>query len=170
MASPQEEKAHLVKALLLAKESSGKTFSQIAEEIGVTNVFLAQLFHRQAPLPDSLAKPLLNAVPQLGTNNLLESMKPIPMRSCDPSTLQDPTIYRFNEAVAHNAESIKKIINEEFGDGIMSAVGFYCSVEKVKGKDGEDRVAVVFNGKFLPYVVQRVEDNTAKLQKSEKDC
>ncbi|KAH6556323.1 hypothetical protein KP509_1Z187900 [Ceratopteris richardii] len=152
MASPQEEKAHLVKALLLAKESS------------------AQLFHRQAPLPDSLAKPLLNAVPQLGTNNLLESMKPIPMRSCDPSTLQDPTIYRFNEAVAHNAESIKKIINEEFGDGIMSAVGFYCSVEKVKGKDGEDRVAVVFNGKFLPHVVQRVEDNTAKLQKSEKDC
>jgi cyanate lyase len=36
----------------------------------------------------------------------------------------------------------------------MSAVGFYCTVEKVKGNDGEDRVVVVFNGKYLPHVVQ----------------
>ncbi|KAH6556997.1 hypothetical protein KP509_1Z143300 [Ceratopteris richardii] len=119
MASPQEEKAHLVKALLLAKESSGKTFSQIAEEIGVTNVFLAQLFHRQAPLPDSLAKPLLNAVPQLGTNNLLESMKPIPMRSCDPSTLQDPTIYRELRITQRNCRSQRKTVSPLFDTTVI---------------------------------------------------
>eukprot|EP00250_Pteridium_aquilinum_P016389 c23082_g1_i1 orf=127-651(+) len=162
----QEEKAALVRELLKAKAKSCKTFTQIAEEVGITNAFAAQLFHRQAPLPDFLVEPLQRAVPSLSPD-LLQAMRPIPMRSYDPSVLQDPTIYRFNEATAHYAESIKAIINEEFGDGIMSAIGFYCTVEKVKGKDGEDRVAVVFNGKFLPHVVQKVEDNTVRLQKTE---
>ena len=36
----------------------------------------------------------------------------------------------------------------------MSAIGFYCTVEKVKGNDGEDRVVVIFNGKYLPHTVQ----------------
>ncbi|MCO5581515.1 hypothetical protein L7F22_035400 [Adiantum nelumboides] len=158
-----EEKATLVKQLLQAKEQTGKTFTQIAAEVGITNAYAAQLFHRQAPLPESLFVPLHQAVPTL-SSELLHKMKVIPMRSYDPNILQDPTIYRFNEATAHYAESIKAIINEEFGDGIMSAIGFYCTVEKIKGKEGEDRVAVVFNGKFLPHVVQKAEDNTVKLQ------
>ncbi|KAI5070006.1 hypothetical protein GOP47_0014349 [Adiantum capillus-veneris] len=158
-----EEKAMLVKTLLRAKERTGKTFTQIATEVGITNAYAAQLFHRQAPLPESLVESLQRAVPTL-SSELLQAMKVIPLRSYDPNILQDPTIYRFNEATAHYAESIKAIINEEFGDGIMSAIGFYCTVEKVKGKDGEDRVAVVFNGKFLPHVVQQAEDNTVKLQ------
>ena len=161
-----EEKAMMVKELLMAKSKSGKTFTQIAAEVGVTNAYAAQLFHRQAPLPDALVEPLHRAVPAI-SSDLLQAMKLIPLRSYDPSVLQDPTIYRFNEATTHYAESIKAIINEEFGDGIMSAIGFYCTVEKVKGKDGEDRVAVVFNGKFLPHTVQKVEDNTVKLQKTE---
>lgn len=36
----------------------------------------------------------------------------------------------------------------------MSAIGYYCSVEKVKGKEGEDRVVIIMNGKFLPHVEQ----------------
>ena len=36
----------------------------------------------------------------------------------------------------------------------MSAVGYYCSVEKVKGKEGEDRVVIIMNGKFFPHVEQ----------------
>ncbi|EXB46744.1 Cyanate hydratase [Morus notabilis] len=54
----------------------------------------------------------------------------------------------------HFGESIKEIINEEFGDGIMSAIDFYCSVDKVKGVDGKDRVVVTFDGKYLPYSEQ----------------
>jgi cyanate lyase len=41
----------------------------------------------------------------------------------------------------------------------MSAIGFFMTVEKVKGKEGEPRVKIVFNGKFLPHVEQKVEDN-----------
>ncbi|KAM0053002.1 putative cyanase [Helianthus debilis subsp. tardiflorus] len=51
----------------------------------------------------------------------------------------------------HFGESIKEIINEEFGDGIMSAIDFFCSVDKVKGVDGKDRVVLTFDGKYLPH-------------------
>lgn len=54
------------------------------------------------------------------------------------------------------------IINEQCGDGIMSAIDFYCDVETIKGKQGEKRVVITFNGKFLEHIEQRAEDNTAK--------
>ena len=47
-------------------------------------------------------------------------------------------------------------------DGICSAIGFHCTVDKMVGTEGEPRVVITFNGKFLPYVVQRVEDNVAQ--------
>lgn len=47
----------------------------------------------------------------------------------------------------HYGESLKALTNEEFGDGIMSAIDFYCDVEKMKGVGGEERVVITFNGK-----------------------
>lgn len=44
----------------------------------------------------------------------------------------------------------------------MSAIGFYATIDRIKGLEGEDRVVITFNGKFLPYVEQRVEDNVAQ--------
>jgi cyanate lyase len=44
----------------------------------------------------------------------------------------------------------------------MSAIGFYATIDKVVGKEGEPRVVITFNGKFLPYVEQKVEDNVAQ--------
>jgi cyanate lyase len=70
-------------------------------------------------------------------------------------------VYRLYEAITHGGESLKALINEEFGDGIMSAIGFYCTVDKMVGSEGEPRVVITFNGKFLPYVEQKVEDNVA---------
>ncbi|KAL3687752.1 hypothetical protein R1sor_014061 [Riccia sorocarpa] len=153
-------KYSLVAELLQAKRESGKTFSQIAEATGLTNVYVAQLFRRQAHLKPSSVEALKKAVPQL-TPGMIQQMQEIPLRSYDPDIIQDPTVYRLNEGVMHFAESIKDIINEEFGDGIMSAVGFYCSVEKQKGKEGEDRVVVILNGKYLGHTEQKSADNLA---------
>ena len=61
-------------------------------------------------------------------------------------------MYRLNEAVMHYGEGVKAIVNEEFGDGIMSAIDMYVRVEKVVGMAGEERVVITFNGKFLPHV------------------
>lgn len=52
----------------------------------------------------------------------------------------------------HYGEGLKAIVNEEFGDGIMSAIDVYVRVNKVSGLAGEDRVVITFNGKFLPHV------------------
>lgn len=64
--------------------------------------------------------------------------------------LSDPTIYRFQEALAVYGPAIKELIHEEFGDGIMSAINFNVDVRRRQDPDG-DRVVVVFDGKFLDY-------------------
>ncbi|CAA6673295.1 unnamed protein product [Spirodela intermedia] len=149
-------KANLVGAIMAVKRLSGKTYGQIAAETGLTNVYAAQLLRRQAQLKPGSAPALKAALPQL-TDEMLEEMMRPPMRSYDPNLIQEPSVYRLNEAVMHFGESIKEIINEEFGDGIMSAIDFFCSVDKVKGVDGKDRVVVTFDGKYLPYSEQLSE-------------
>nr|GMD67787.1 cyanate hydratase [Ipomoea batatas] len=143
----------LVASLQDVRRDSGKTYSQIAAETGLTNVYVAQLLKRQAQLKPETVPKLREALPCLVDHQIQEMMRP-PMRSYDPNLIQEPTIYRLNEAVMHFGESIKEIINEEFGDGIMSAIDFYCSVDKVKGVDGKDRVVVTLDGKYLPYTEQ----------------
>ncbi|KAF8015819.1 hypothetical protein BT93_H1381 [Corymbia citriodora subsp. variegata] len=160
-------KATVVGRLQAAKHKSGKSFNQIAQETGLTNVFVAQLLKRQAQLKPDTAPKLQAALPDLPEDLLHEMMKP-PMRSYDPSLIQEPTVYRLNEAVMHFGESIKEIINEEFGDGIMSAIDFYCSVDKVKGVDGKDRAVVTFDGKYLPYTEQKSEHMVSRLHLHEE--
>ena len=62
----------------------------------------------------------------------------------------DPLLYRFFEIAYVYGPSIKEIIHEKFGDGIMSAIDFTLDIDKVEDPKG-DRVKVTMNGKFLPY-------------------
>jgi cyanate lyase len=62
----------------------------------------------------------------------------------------DPLMYRFYEILCVYGTSLKEVIQEKCGDGIMSAIDFTMSVEKVSDPKG-DRVLVQMNGKFLPY-------------------
>ncbi|KAI4318132.1 hypothetical protein L6164_025938 [Bauhinia variegata] len=156
-----EDKAKLISILQGVKLKSGKSYNEIAEQTGLTNVYVAQLLRRQAQLKPDTAVKLKAALPELSDHLLNEMMKP-PVRSYDPNLIQDPTVYRLNEAVMHFGESIKEIINEEFGDGIMSAIDFYCSVDKVTGVDGKDRVVVTFDGKYLPHTEQKSEHMVSK--------
>lgn len=61
----------------------------------------------------------------------------------------------------HYGQALKLLINEKFGDGIMSAIDFYMTVGGTVGKNGERRVVITFNGKFLPFIEQLAADNTA---------
>ncbi|KAK9827998.1 hypothetical protein WJX81_007030 [Elliptochloris bilobata] len=153
-------KTELARKLLLAKEASGKTFNQIAKECGLTNLYTAQLFFNQAQLKEATAPKLKAAVPGLDYVTLA-AMKKAPIRMYDPQIIQDPLVYRINEAVMHYGEAIKAIANEEFGDGIASAIDMYFTLGETIGKSGEKRMVLTFNGKWLPHVEQRMEDNTA---------
>ncbi|GAB2294355.1 hypothetical protein Dimus_028563 [Dionaea muscipula] len=158
-----ENKAVFATRLQSVKKKSGKTYNQIAEETGLTNVYVAQLLRRQAHLKPDTAPKLKAALPGL-TDDLIEEMMNPPLRSYDPNLIQDPTVYRLNEAVKHFGESIKEIINEEFGDGIMSSVDFYCAVDKVKGADGKDRVVVTLDGKYLPHSEQKSDHMLSRVK------
>jgi cyanate lyase len=75
----------------------------------------------------------------------------VPMRgSLDSAVPVDPTIYRFHELVQVYGTTWKELIHEEFGDGIMSAIDYEMSLERMPDPKG-DRVRIVMHGKFLPY-------------------
>ncbi|CAN8270484.1 unnamed protein product [Cochlearia groenlandica] len=156
------KKQSVTNQLLAVKSDSGKTYSQLAAETGLTNVYVAQLLRRQAQLKPDTASKLRQALPSL-TDELIDAMMSPPWRSYDPNLIQEPTVYRLNEAVMHFGESIKEIINEDFGDGIMSAIDFYCSVDKIKGVDGNNRVVVTLDGKYLSHSEQRTEHMVSRL-------
>jgi len=82
-----EEKAELVSGLLAAKEASGKSFTNIANELGLTNAYVANLFMNQARLTEELTPALQAAVPGL-TAQQLAAMQRCPMRSFNEAILQ----------------------------------------------------------------------------------
>ncbi len=62
----------------------------------------------------------------------------------------DPLLYRFHEVTQVYGTTIKALIQEKFGEGIMSAIDFEMSIDRIEDPKG-DRVRVTYNGKFLPY-------------------
>ena len=88
-------------------------------------------------------------------------MQAPPMRGFDEEILKEPNVYRTYEAITHYGQAIKMLINEQCGDGIMSAIDFFMDVGTTTGKLGEKRVVITFNGKFLPFIEQRAADNGA---------
>ena len=124
----------LADRLLSAKEKSGKTFDQIADELGFTNTYTTQLLLGQAQLkPDTLPK-LKKAVPGISEADL-ETLSKAPFRGWDPEILKEPNVYRTYEAVTHYGNTLKLLINEKFGDGIMSAIDFYMDVGTTTGNN-----------------------------------
>jgi cyanate lyase len=75
----------------------------------------------------------------------------VPYKGSLPTVVPtDPLIYRFYELINVYGTTIKSLIHEEFGDGIMSAIDFSMDIQRVEDPKG-DRVNIVLNGKFLPY-------------------
>jgi len=74
----------------------------------------------------------------------------MPIKGLGPAIPTDPLIYRFYEIMQVYGMPIKEIIQEKFGDGIMSAIDFTLDIDKVADPKG-DRVLLTMNGKFLPY-------------------
>ncbi len=85
------------------------------------------------------------------TDEVALTLTEFPMKgSLDQRVPVDPLIYRFHEITQGYGTSLKEIIHEMFGDGIMSAIDFEIDIQKKSDPKG-DRVVVTFNGKFLPY-------------------
>jgi len=156
-----DEVAARTARLLAAKEAAGLSFDELAGSLGLTNTYTAQLFLGQAKLSAATAPKLQAALPGVDEADVEAMVRYFPTRGFDEKILQEPNVYRTYEAITHYGEAIKSLINEQCGDGIMSAIDFYCDVGTTTGKLGERRVVITFNGKFLPYIEQVAGDNSA---------
>ena len=139
-----------VTALVLeSKRVRGLTFGEIAEHVGADPVWLTAALLGQHPLTAGQAALVVEllGLPEGAGTALME----IPMRGALASVPPaDPTIYRLQEIVQVYGPTIKALIHEQFGDGIMSAINFNLGIERVEHPDG-DRVRITMEGKYLPY-------------------
>jgi cyanate lyase len=132
-----------------AKEKKNLTWEQIAAHIGRSPVYIASACLGENSLnSEDAAKlgALLDLSPDIVS--LLQSSPKKGLRSQDIP--KDPLLYRFHEINLVYGDTLKELIHEKFGDGIMSAIDFTMEVEKVEDPKG-DRVKVTMCGKFLPY-------------------
>ena len=141
-------RAELTEKILDIKRERGWTWKHICAEIGgmsdtlIVGALLGQM---------KLVKPLAaKAAALFGLSESEQRMlNEVPYRgTAMPPT--DPLIYRFYEMVMVNGPAWKALIEEEFGDGIMSAIDFDFDFERMAHAKG-DRVKISMSGKFLPY-------------------
>lgn len=135
--------------LLNAKKKKGLSFSDLESILKRDEVWIASLFYGQSTASSEEADKIistLNLDPEIK-----EDLMTPPVKGClDPVVPTDPLIYRFYEIMQVYGVPLKDVIQEKFGDGIMSAIDFTLEVDKVEDPKG-DRVMVKMCGKFLPY-------------------
>jgi cyanate lyase len=143
-------RADLTEKILDIKREKGWKWKSICEKIGgfsdtlIVGALLGQM---------KLTKPQAGKAAELfGLSKAEEALlNEVPMRgNGTPMPPTDPLIYRFYEMVMINGPAWKQLIEEEFGDGIMSAIDFDFQMERVANPKG-DRVKFTMSGKFLPY-------------------
>ena len=142
-------KQEAAEAVREAKARLGLTWAQLAEMVGEPVAWTVSALLGQQPMTSEQAGAAVRAL-QLG-EDVRAALQLQPTRGAlDAPVPVDPTIYRFYEVVQVYGPTIKELIHEEFGDGIMSAINFRLDVSRVPDPAG-DRVVVTLDGKFLPY-------------------
>jgi len=135
--------------LMAAKRAKGLSFADLEREMGRDEVWIASLFYGQSTASPEEARQLADLL-ELDSSTC-EALQAYPVKGClDPVIPTDPLIYRFYEIIQVYGMPLKDVIQEKFGDGIMSAIDFSLDVDKVPDPAG-DRVKVTMCGKFLAY-------------------
>ena len=141
-------RADLTEKLIDLKRENGWTWKYICDQIGGMSPMLivgALLGQMKLTKPQAAKAGDLFGLSKAETAMLNE----VPMRGA-PMPPTDPLIYRFYELVMVNGPAWKALIEEEFGDGIMSAIDFDMQIERLPNPKG-DRVKITMSGKFLPF-------------------
>lgn len=142
------KKIEMTETIMVAKAAKKISWEALGKELGITDVFLASVCLGQNSLPAEQADKLCELLDL--PEEVSAAIQVFPTKGMDPQMLQDPVIYRLQEIVYVYGPSIKAIIHEKLGDGIMSAIDFSMYIDKEENPAG-DRVNIKMSGKFLPY-------------------
>jgi cyanate lyase len=139
----------ITEKIITAKVSKGITWESVAKKVGQSKEWTTALCLGQMTATPAQAKVVgkifgLNAEEQ-------KWLQVVPYKGSLPTAIPtNPLIYRWYEVVNVYGSTIKELIHEEFGYGIMSAINFSMNIQREPDPKG-DRVHVVLSGKFLPY-------------------
>jgi len=141
-------KSDVTEMIYEKKRSAGLSWAAIAEGIGLSEVFVTSACLGMNSLPRHKADKLVVdlGLPQEAAVVLAE----YPNKTFAMAVPTDPCIYRLYEIVGVYGQTIKELIQEKGGDGIMSAIDFDMNVDKLPNPKG-DRIEIRMSGKFLSY-------------------
>jgi cyanate lyase len=145
-------KLEMTEVIMAAKFAKGASWADISAAAAMSEIFVVSACLGQNTLPAEAAAKVAD---YLGLGNRTKDVEIAlqlpPKKAQEAETVsKDPLIYRFHEITYIYGDTIKEIIHEKFGDGIMSAIDFDLKIDKVEHPKG-DRVKVTMTGKFLPY-------------------
>ena len=142
------DRAQALAVIRSKRQEKKMTFQALGQAVGRNPVYVAAALNGQQRLGPEEAGKLAKT---LGlAPDVAEAVSAFPIRTDFPITT-DPFKYRLMEIVGVYGDSLRDMANEMFGDGIMSAIDFTLDMEKVTGSQGEARVKITMNGKWLPY-------------------
>jgi cyanate lyase len=145
----QDARIELTSRVLAAKAIKDLSFAELAEGTGYRVAYVtAALLGQHALAKDAAEK----VVARLGLDAAdAKQLQAVPLRGSIPGGVPtDPTVYRFYEMVQIYGTTLKALVHEQFGDGIISAINFKLDIQKVPDPDGGERAVITLDGKFLP--------------------
>jgi len=142
-------RADVTEKIVIARVKKGLKWSDVAAQVGLSKEWVTAACLGQMSLTPRQAKIVA------GLFDLTEDdqkwLTSVPYKGSLPTAVPtDPLIYRFYELLAVYGTTLKELIHEEFGDGIMSAIDFKMDLQREPDPNG-DRVKISLSGKFLPY-------------------
>ena len=143
-------KLDMTAEIFAAKQKINIDWKTIAEHMHLSEVWVTSACLGQNSATLDVAKKL-GALLNL-SDEAVTALQQFPAKGIGPTIPTDPLLYRLFEICFVYGYTIKELINEKCGDGIMSAIDFSMDIKKIEDAKG-DRVQITMNGKFLPYKV-----------------
>jgi cyanate lyase len=138
----------IVSKIRSAKAAKKVSWQEIAQAVGQSPVWTTSACLGQNSMPPEEAGKLAAFLDL--PKGAAEVLQTCPSKGLVLDVPKDPLLYRFHEINLVYGETIKELIHEQFGDGIMSAIDFTMDIDKVEDPKG-DRVKITLCGKFLAY-------------------
>ena len=144
----QTPRLALADTVIDIKARKNLSWQDLTDGTGLSLAFVTAALLGQHPLPENAAQVVGDKL-ELDAADV-SAMQIIPLRGSLSGVPTDPTIYRFHEMIQIYGTTLKALVHEQFGDGIISAINFKLDIKKVEDPEGGSRAVVTLDGKFLP--------------------